>query len=117
MIRCTTLGWSPSALCYEICVLAYRCEALKEWERRNAMNNKPTVFNYQDHVRLKEKHVRLLETCLKLREENKALWEELQAVKSAADQLLKDRTNLEIKVRILEEQIVATKASADKDDC
>lgn len=74
------------------------------------MSGKPTVFNYQDHVRLKE-------TCLKLREENKALWEELQAVKSAADQLLKDRTNLEIKVRILEEQIAATKASAEKDHC
>lgn len=81
------------------------------------MSSKPTVFNYQDHVRLKEKHVRLLETSLKLREENKALWEELQAVKSAADQLLKDRTNLEIKVRILEEQIAATKVSAEKNHC
>lgn len=81
------------------------------------MRNKPIVFNYQDHVRLKEKHVRLLETCLKLRGENKVLREELQAVKSAADQLLKDRTNLEIKVRILEEHIVATKASAEKDHC
>lgn len=81
------------------------------------MSSKPTVFNYQEHVRLKEKHVHLLETCLKLREENKALWEELQAVKSAAHQLLKDRTNLEIKVRILEEQIAATKVSAEKDHC
>ena len=81
------------------------------------MSSKPIVFNYQEHVRLKEKHVHLQETCLKLRKENKALWEELQAVKSAADQLLKDRTNLEIKVRILEEQIAATKVSAEKDHC
>lgn len=81
------------------------------------MSSKPTVFNYQEYVRLQEKHVHLLETCLKLREENKALWEELQAVKSAADQLLKDRTNLEIKVRILEEQIAATKVSAEKARC
>ena len=77
------------------------------------MRSKPTVFNYQDHVQLKEKHVRLLETCLKLREENKALWEELQAVKSAAHQLLKDRTNLEIKVMILEERVTEEATNAD----
>lgn len=33
MIRCTTVGIEPSLLCYEMCVLAYRCGALKAWER------------------------------------------------------------------------------------
>lgn len=33
MILCTTVGIEPSLLCYEMCVLAYRCGALKAWER------------------------------------------------------------------------------------
>lgn len=33
MIKCTTIGIEPSKMCYEICVLAYKCGALKEWER------------------------------------------------------------------------------------
>lgn len=33
MIRCTTIGVEPSDMCYEICVLAYRCGALRAWER------------------------------------------------------------------------------------
>lgn len=36
MILCTTVGIEPSLRCYEICVLAYRCEALKVWEREKA---------------------------------------------------------------------------------
>ena len=32
-IRCTTIGIEPSKMWYEICVLAYKCEALKQWER------------------------------------------------------------------------------------
>ena len=32
-IKCTTVGVEPSKMCYEICVLAYKCGALKEWER------------------------------------------------------------------------------------
>lgn len=34
MIKCTTIGIQPSPMCYEICVLAYKCEALKAWERK-----------------------------------------------------------------------------------
>ena len=98
MIRCTTLGWSPSALCYEICVLAYRCGALKEWERRNAMNNKPTVFNYQEYVGLKGQYE-------DLKMENKELADRINTLHEVIDKLLKERTNLEIKVRILEERI------------
>lgn len=33
VILCTTVGIEPSLLCYEMCVLAYRCGALKAWER------------------------------------------------------------------------------------
>ena len=33
MIRCTTIGVEPSKMCYEICVLAYKRGALKQWER------------------------------------------------------------------------------------
>lgn len=98
MIRCTTLGWSPSALCYEICVLAYRCEALKEWERRKAMNNKPTVFNYQEYVGLKGQYEDLLLVNEELANQIRELW-------AAVDRLLKDQTNLKIKVRILEAKI------------
>ena len=42
MIRCTNVGVEPSEMCYEICVLAYRCGALKAWEKereRKAENN------------------------------------------------------------------------------
>ena len=31
-IKCTTIGIEPSKTCYEICVLAYKCGALKAWE-------------------------------------------------------------------------------------
>jgi len=33
MILCTTVGIEPSLRCYEMCVLAYRCGALRAWER------------------------------------------------------------------------------------
>lgn len=36
MIVCTTVGREPSKLCYEICVLATKCGALKTWEREQA---------------------------------------------------------------------------------
>lgn len=32
-IKCTTIGIEPSKTCYEICVLAYKCGALKTWKR------------------------------------------------------------------------------------
>lgn len=37
MILCATVGIEPSLLCYEMCVLAYRCGALKAWEREMAI--------------------------------------------------------------------------------
>lgn len=39
MIRCTTIGVEPSDMCYEICVLAYRCGALRAWEREKGENH------------------------------------------------------------------------------
>lgn len=33
MIKCTTVGVEPSDMCYEICVMAKRCGALKAWEK------------------------------------------------------------------------------------
>ena len=33
MIKCTTVGVEPSDMCYEICVMARRCGALKAWEK------------------------------------------------------------------------------------
>lgn len=36
MIKCTKLGIEPSPMCYEICVLASRCDALKAWEREKS---------------------------------------------------------------------------------
>ena len=35
MIKCTTVGVEPSDMCYEICVMARRCGALKAWEREH----------------------------------------------------------------------------------
>lgn len=35
MIKCTTVGIEPSDSCYEICVMARRCGALKAWEREH----------------------------------------------------------------------------------
>lgn len=32
-IKCTTIGVEPSKICYEICVLAHKCGALKAWEK------------------------------------------------------------------------------------
>ena len=40
MIRCTTVGITPSPMCYEICVLAYWCEALKAYEREKRREDK-----------------------------------------------------------------------------
>lgn len=62
------------------------------------MSSKPTVFNYQDYVGLKGKY-----EDLKL--VNKGMAENINALHEVINQLLKERTNLEIKVRILEERI------------
>lgn len=35
MIKCTPVGVEPSNMCYEICVMAKRCGALKAWEREH----------------------------------------------------------------------------------
>ena len=32
-IKCTTVGVEPSKMCYELCVLAHICGALKAWEK------------------------------------------------------------------------------------
>lgn len=74
------------------------------------MSGKPTVFNYQHYVGLKGQYEDLKQT-------NKEMADQIKALHEVVDQLLKDRTNLEIKVRILEEQIVATEASAEKNHC
>lgn len=34
-IKCTTVGVEPSKMCYEICILAYKCGALKAWEKES----------------------------------------------------------------------------------
>ena len=39
MIKCTTVGVEPSDMCYEICVLAYKCGALKAWEITKTCQN------------------------------------------------------------------------------
>lgn len=74
------------------------------------MSSKPTVFNYQEYVGLKGQYEDLKQT-------NKEMADRINTLHEVVDKLLKDRTNLEIKVRILEEQIVATKASTEKDHC
>ena len=74
------------------------------------MSGKPTVFNYQEYVGLKGQYE-------DLKMENKELADRINTLHEVVDQLLKDRTNLEIKVRILEEQIAAAKTSAEKDPC
>lgn len=40
MIKCTTLGVEPSDSCRELCVLAYRCGALKAWEKEKDKEKK-----------------------------------------------------------------------------
>lgn len=44
MIKCTTVGVEPSEMCYEICVLAYKCGALKAWEKERSHER----FNQQN---------------------------------------------------------------------
>lgn len=62
------------------------------------MSSKPTVFNYQEYVGLKGQYE-------DLKMENKELADRINTLHEVIDQLLKERTNLEIKVRILEERI------------
>ena len=62
------------------------------------MSNKPTVFNYQHYVGLKGKYEGL-------KMENKEMADRINTLHEVIDQLLKERANLEIKVRILEERI------------
>ena len=40
MIGCTNVGIEPSYDCYDMCVSARRCEALKAWEREKAKKEK-----------------------------------------------------------------------------
>ena len=62
------------------------------------MSSKPTVFNYQEYVGLKGQYE-------DLKMENKEMADRINTLHKIIDQLLKERTNLEIKVRILEERI------------
>ena len=62
------------------------------------MSSKPTVFNYQDYVGLKGKYEDLLLV-------NEELVNQIGELQAAVDRLLKDQTNLKIKVRILEAKI------------
>lgn len=62
------------------------------------MSSNPTVFNYQEYVGLKGQYE-------DLKMVNKGMAENINALHEVIDQLLKERTNLEIKVRILEERI------------
>ena len=62
------------------------------------MSGKPTVFNYQEYVGLKGQYE-------DLKMENKEMADRINTRHEVIDQLLKERTNLEIKVRILEERI------------
>ena len=62
------------------------------------MSSKPTVFNYQEYVGLKGKYE-------DLKMENKEMADRINTLHEVIDRLLKERTNLEIKVRILEERV------------
>lgn len=62
------------------------------------MNNKPTVFNYQEYVGLKGQYEDLLLV-------NEELVNQIGKLQAAVERLLKERTNLKIKVRILEAKI------------
>ena len=62
------------------------------------MSSKPTVFNYQEYVGLKGQYE-------DLKMENKEMADRINTLHEVIDKLLKERTNLEIKVRILEERV------------
>ena len=47
MIKCTTVGVEPSDMCYEICVMARRCGALKAWEREQNSKRKEQTMSEQ----------------------------------------------------------------------
>ena len=70
------------------------------------MSGKPTVFNYQEYVGLKGKYE-------DLKMENKEMADRINTLHEVIDRLLKDRTNLEIKVRILEERVTEDATNAD----
>lgn len=53
--------------------------------------SKPTVFNYNDYVELKQEYDKLIHTCAKLQKDN--------------DELRNKVANLEIRCRIAEEKI------------
>lgn len=49
MIRCTTIGREPSKLCYEICMIATKCGALKAYEREQTLlSNKTNRSNINE---------------------------------------------------------------------
>ena len=62
------------------------------------MRGKPTVFNYQHYVGLKGQYE-------DLKMENKEMADRINTLHEVINQLLKERTNLEIKVMILEERV------------
>ena len=62
------------------------------------MIGKPTVFNYQHYVGLKGQYE-------DLKMVNNEMADRINTLYEVINQLLKDRTNLEIKVRILEERV------------
>lgn len=71
---------------------------IREHGNGGKMSNKPTVFNYQEYVGLKGQYE-------DLKMENKEMADRINTLHEVIDQLLKERTNLEIKVRILEERV------------
>lgn len=44
-IVCTNVGREPSKSCYKECIIAYKCGALKQWEKEN--NNSTIQENNQ----------------------------------------------------------------------
>ena len=49
MIKCTTIGIEPSPMCYEICVLAHKCGALKTWENKISTKQKVNIMTRCDY--------------------------------------------------------------------
>lgn len=51
-IVCTNVGREPSKSCYEECVIAYKCGALKQWEKEN---NNSTIQENKNSTRKQSK--------------------------------------------------------------
>ena len=104
MIKCTQIGVEPSNTCYEICVMAKRCGALKAWEREHK----------NGHIEQTEREGRVMEDIAR------AIIELMLEVKRIADTMERNEPQMETEIaraivhKMIDDAVIAEDARCSR---